>query len=244
MRTYAVCLDPGHGPGTVNGSPDGFYKEREFTWDMYTRLRPMLEAQGIRVICTRTEDTKPSLLARCQTSNQAGADLFISLHSNAAGNGGWYEARGLMVYTSAPPENALRNLAAAAIINRMHAAGVALHGSGLAHQNEYTVLAKTVAPSVLIEYGFHTSREDVALLKDGDYRDKLAEATAKGICDFLDVAWKDEKTAGNTDTLIAQWAAEAWQKAIGKGILDGARPAEGVTRQELAVVLDRLGMLE
>ena len=48
-----VCLDPGHGPGNVNGSADGTYKERDFTWDMYTRLRPLLEAQGITVVSTR-----------------------------------------------------------------------------------------------------------------------------------------------------------------------------------------------
>lgn len=243
MSAYTVCLDPGHGPGTVNGSPDGSYKEREFTWDLYTRLGPLLEGRGVRVVCTRTEDTKPSLTARCQVSDRAGADLFVSIHSNAAGNGGWYEPRGLTVYTSAPG-NAPRNLAAAAILNRMHAAGVALHGSGLAHQSAYTVLVKPAAPSVLIEYGFHTSREDVALLKDGAYRDKLAEATARGVCDFLGVAWAEEPAEETVDTPPAVWAAEAWEKATAAGVLDGARPTEPLTRQELAVVLDRLGMLD
>ena len=76
---YTVCLDPGHGPDTVNGSPDGNYKEKEFTWDMYTRIRPLLERHGVNVICTRTEDTKPSLTARCEVSNRAGADLLVSL---------------------------------------------------------------------------------------------------------------------------------------------------------------------
>ena len=31
---------------------------------------------------------------------------------------------------------------------------------------------------------------------------------------------------------------------MGKGVMDGTRPADGVTRQELAVVLDRLGLLD
>ena len=44
-----VCLDPGHGSGNVNGSPDGAYKEHEFTWDLYTRLKPLLEQQGVTV---------------------------------------------------------------------------------------------------------------------------------------------------------------------------------------------------
>lgn len=240
---YTVCLDPGHGPDTVNGSPDGSYKEREFVWDMYTRIRPLLERHGVNVICTRTEDTKPSLTARCEVSNRAGADLFVSLHSNAEGVSGWGTARGLMIYTSSGPMTAKRNVAATAIVNRAHEAGVLLHGSGVAHQIEYTVLAKTTAPAVLIEYGFHTNQEDVGLLKDSSYRDKLAEATASGVCDFLGIAWMAESGGEGTDAPASDRAAEAWRKASDKGVLDGTRPTDPVTRQELAVVLDRLNLI-
>ena len=245
---YTVCLDPGHGPDTVNGSPDGSYKEREFAWDMYTRIRPLLERHGVNVICTRTEDTKPSLTARCEVSNQAGANLFVSLHSNADSaknldKDGWGTARGLMIYTSSGPMTAKRNVAATAIVNRAHEAGVLLHESGVTHQIEYTVLVKTNAPAVLIEYGFHTNREDVDLLKDSSYRDKLAEATAKGVCDFLGIAWTAESGVDGTDTPAADWAAEAWQKAKSNGVMDGTRPTDPVTRQELAVVLDRLNLI-
>lgn len=240
---YTVCLDPGHGPDTVNGSPDGSYKEREFAWDMYTRIRPLLERHGVNVICTRTDDTKPSLTARCEVSNKAGADLFVSLHSNADGGSGWGTARGLLVYTSSGPMTAKRNVAATAIVNRAHEAGVLLHGSGVAHQIEYTVLAKTDAPAVLIEYGFHTNQEDIGLLKDSSYRDKLAEATAKGACDFLGIAWTAESGGDGTDIPAADWAAEAWQKAKSNGVMDGTRPTEPITRQELALVLDRLNLI-
>lgn len=47
----------------------------------------------------------------------------------------------------------------------------------------------------------------------------------------------------------AEWAKGAWEKAQttkgrdGKPILDGTRPTDTLTRQELAVVLDRLGVL-
>ena len=52
MSKHTVCLDPGHGPGNVNGSPDGTYKEWEFTWDMAQRIKPLLEAQGVGVVLT------------------------------------------------------------------------------------------------------------------------------------------------------------------------------------------------
>ena len=186
-----VCLDPGHGPSTVNGSPDGSYKEREFAWDMYTRVKPMLERQGITVVGTRTEDDMPSLTERARTANSAGADCFVSLHSNAAGNGGWYDARGLMIYTSAGPMTAARNVLAADLINAFHAAGVIVRSSPILHEL-YTVLVKTNAPACLIEYGFHTNREDAALLKDSAYRDKLARATAQGVCKYLGISWSED----------------------------------------------------
>lgn len=186
-----VCLDPGHGPSTVNGSPDGSYKEREFAWDMYTRVKPMLERQGITVVGTRTEDAMPSLTERARTANSAGADCFVSLHSNAKGNGGWYDAQGLMIYTSAGPMTAARNVLAADLIHAFNAAGVIVRSSPILHEL-YTVLVKTNAPACIIEYGFHTNREDVALLKDSAYRDKLARATAHGVCKYLGVAWAED----------------------------------------------------
>ena len=234
-----VCLDPGHGPDTVNGSPDGTYKEKEFAWDMYTRISPLLEAHGVHTICTRTEDTNPSLTERANVSNKAGAACYVSLHSNAAGNDGWYNASGLEIYTSQGPMTAQRNILASDLVNAFHAAGVSLRSEPIKHQM-YTVLAKTDAPACLIEYGFHTSKEDVEKLKDSDYRDKLAEATAKGICTYLGVDWKEDEP-------VSDWEKErdeAWQAAKEAGILDGTRPEDPVTRQELAVVLARLGLLD
>ena len=111
----------------------------------------------------------------------------------------------------------------------------------------YTVLAKTDAPACLIEYGFHTSREDVALLKDSAYRDKLAEATARGICAWLGVAWQepaDDVSDSDTAEKPDEWAEEAWEAAKKAGILDGTRPHDPLTRQELAVVLDKLGLFD
>lgn len=42
----------------------------------------------------------------------------------------------------------------------------------------------------------------------------------------------------------ATWAKAAWEKATAAGVLDGTRPGDPITRQELAVVLDRVGLLK
>lgn len=230
-----VCLDPGHGPGCVNGAPDGSYKEYEFAWDMSQRVRAHLERCGVAVVMTKEEQGYPSLNERIRISNQAPVDLFVSLHSNAEGGTGWGTARGLMIYTSQGPDTAARNVAAWAVLERMGAAGVVLHGSGLAHNINYAVLRGTTAPAVLIEHGFHTNREDVALLRDGAYRDKLAEAAARGVCDFLGVDWVAEMPQ---EPVPWYETDRAW--AVALGITDGARPEEVSTRAEEWAMLHRL----
>lgn len=236
-----VCLDPGHGPGNVNGSPDGSYKEHEFTWDMYTRLKPLLEDQGVTVVSTRPKQSDyPSLTNRAAVSNKAGADLFVSIHSNAAGNGGWYSASGLIAFTSSAPETAPRNQAASAILNRVHAAGIRLFNSKVAHER-YTVLVKTDAPAVLLECAFHTNEEDVKNLNSDIWKDKLAKAVCAGICDFLGLDIKEDEPESGVPDQADQWAQDAWEKAHAAGIMDGTRPRDNLTRQELAVLLSRLG---
>lgn len=236
---HTVCLDPGHGPGNVNGSPDGTYKEWEFTWDMAQRIKPLLEAQGVGVVLTKTADNYPGLTERANISNKATPDCFVSIHTNAYGEGGWSSASGLEIYTSAGPMTAQRNVLASDLVNAFHAAGVSLRSEPIKHKM-YTVLAKTDAPAALIEYGFHTNKMDTEYLKDSKYRDKLAEATAKGICTYLNVDWKKDEPVSDWE----QERDEAWQAAKEAGILDGTRPEDPVTRQELAVVLERLGLLD
>ena len=207
MAEKLVCLDPGHGPGSVNASPDGTLREAEVCWDLGRRIAARLAGQGVRTLCTRAEDTRPELTERAGVSNRAGADCFLSIHTNAAGNSGWYDASGLELYTSAGPEDAPRNLLAARLAEAFRTAGVPLRSDPVKHYG-YTVLTATRAPAVLVEYGFHTSRTDAARLKDPAWRERLAEATARGLCAWLGVAWREPAEDGaGLDAAVDRLAA-------------------------------------
>ena len=262
MGKPIVCLDPGHGPTTVNGSPDGSYKEQEFAWDMYERIAPILEGRGVAVVVTRDAHTKPSLTDRAAVSNEAGAACLVSLHSNAFGSGGWTSAQGLEIYTSAGPETAARNVLAADLVARFRAAGVKIRQEPVKHDINLTVLIKASAPACLIEYGYHTNEGDVSLLKSDTYRDKLARATADGICDFLGVAVEEapgvpaapEEKEEDTMELyhwfadMPDWARASAEKAYKKGLLaeDPQSHAVSVYASNLQALvwLDRLGLLD
>lgn len=190
-----VVLDPGHGveePG--KRSPDGSFLEHEGNLDMAFRIKKHLERHNVTVVMTRTDEHDVELEHRVKISNDAHPDLFVSVHSNAAGNGeDWYNARGFGIYTSMAGADAGRNRAARMVINRAVEEGIHLWGGGLHHEAFY-VVRNTVASAILIEQLFHDNKEDVALLKDEEYRQKIARAISKGVLDFLGLAWMDETT--------------------------------------------------
>ena len=183
-----VVLDPGHGVETAGKrSPDGTYLEHEFALDMAKRIKLILAGYGVEVYLTRKDEHNISDTERAEISNRLAPDLFVSLHSNAAGDGSkWFDVRGFGIYTSKAGDTSARNIAAKAILERAKKASVHLWDDGL-HHEMWTVLAETNAPAVLIEHLFHDNKEDVELLKDPVFRDKLAEIDAKGILDYLGI---------------------------------------------------------
>ena len=78
-----VVIDPGHGgkdPGAISRSG---LKEKDVNLDVAKRLYNLLKAAGVEVVMTRSSDTFIPLSERARIANSSGADLFISVHSNA-----------------------------------------------------------------------------------------------------------------------------------------------------------------
>lgn len=80
-----VVIDPGHG-GAEQGSrgPSGAL-EKDVTLAVARRLKASLETRlGVRAILTRDADEKVGLEQRAAVANNNKADVFVSLHANAA----------------------------------------------------------------------------------------------------------------------------------------------------------------
>jgi N-acetylmuramoyl-L-alanine amidase len=79
-----VVLDPGHGGDDVGVRAEGI-EEKLLTLDIARRVRQRLEMRlGLRVILTRDDDRPTGLDERAAAANNSKADLFLSLHANAA----------------------------------------------------------------------------------------------------------------------------------------------------------------
>ena len=93
---YVVVIDPGHGGKDPGASHHGAV-ERSIVLSSAKRLKTMLDANPLYdVRLTRSDDTFVELEDRVELARDWGADLFISLHADAAGTP---EVSGAGVYT-------------------------------------------------------------------------------------------------------------------------------------------------
>jgi N-acetylmuramoyl-L-alanine amidase len=102
-----IAIDPGHG-GSDHGTENHRLglMEKTFTLDVGLRLRKLLEADGYKVVMTRTDDSRlapdqvEDLQRRAEVANLAGADLFLSIHFNSVAPD--TKTRGTEVYIFPP----------------------------------------------------------------------------------------------------------------------------------------------
>ena len=199
-----IVLDPGHG-GKDTGKVNGPYKytEKAATLDTAARLKIALEKQGFEVVFTRTKDVFVDLDDRPAFATAAKADLFISLHYNA-GPAGDSSSDGIETYcltpagqkstnagkakstTGAEPGNRFdtANMALAWGIQRRLVKSTGADDRGV-RRARFAVLRTLSCPGVLIEGGFMSSRKEGALIADAAYRQKIADAVAAGIVDYV-----------------------------------------------------------
>ena len=80
-----IVLDAGHGgddPGAVNGH----LKEKNIVLSIVQKAGKELQGRGYKVYYTRSKDKFINLRDRTKYANDKAADLFISIHANAAPN--------------------------------------------------------------------------------------------------------------------------------------------------------------
>jgi N-acetylmuramoyl-L-alanine amidase len=179
-----IVIDPGHG-GSDGGAYRGALSEKALNLDLAKRLRTLLVARGWQVQMTRTTDVdvyQPNdsahdeLQARDDIANQAGARLFVSVHTNSFSGSG---PNGTTTYFYKGIDRAFAD----AIHRRFQGAALGTKDDGVIKNNFY-VLVHSNMPAVLIETAFLSNPDDYALLSSPAWLQKIAQAIADGIGDY------------------------------------------------------------
>ncbi len=184
LKGRVFIIDAGHG-GKDPGTAAGGAVEKTIVLDIARRVASRLEARGARVVQTRPEDRFVTLDRRVRIANQTRPDAFVSIHVNSAGN---RRARGVEIYrpirreAGHEPAKLSRSARLAESLYRELARLSPAEDRGVKpNSRKLRVVRKTHAPAVLVEVGFVTNASDRALLKNSEYRDKLAKAIVRGL---------------------------------------------------------------
>ncbi len=194
-----IVLDPGHG-GVDSGKVNEKLKvqEKVVALDLALRLEKLLKARGYTVILTRRKDKALELADRPEVADKAKADLFLSLHFNAAPQ----DITGIEVFTMTPrhqfsTDDPDRSAGDIHILNLGNAhdhwnsvLAHAIHKNLLADlkapdrgikRQRWAVLRLAPCPAVLIESGYLSNNGEAKKIGTPAYRQAIAEAIADGV---------------------------------------------------------------
>ena len=83
-RKLRIVIDPGHGGKDPGATRRGSSQEKVLNLTVSKHLYNYLKKQGFDVKLTRDDDTFVTLAGRSKMANEYKADLFVSVHTNAA----------------------------------------------------------------------------------------------------------------------------------------------------------------
>jgi len=168
-----VCIDPGHGGVDSGAVGPGGLCEASVTQYAAKHLAAGLKAIGHQVTITQGGGGM-QLKERAALSNEFKADLFISLHCNAAENPSAHGSETWYCKGSVAGEAWAKKIQAALV----KAGG--RHDRGI-KAGAFAVLRHTIAPAVLVELAFISNPEEEKLLKSTEWVNRVLVGLAKAI---------------------------------------------------------------
>ncbi len=184
IKNLTIAVDAGHGgSNTGAGGPTGV-SEKELTLAIATKLQQALQAEGTKVLMTRTTEKFVDNKERILLYRDNTPDLLISIHLNSSADpisiGG---TSSLYKYIG------FRNLSYC-INKRMLQLGLKEYGN-IASFN-FMLNSPTEYPNALVETLFLSNPAEEELVLDPVFQQKMADKMVAGIKDFLAEVEKDK----------------------------------------------------
>jgi len=172
---YKVVIDAGHGGEDV-GAMRGTVLEKDITLKVSQHVANLLTNEGVHVEMTRRSDATVSLQDRVAFSNKIEPDLFVSIHVNATVKEDikgiethWYHDHDLMLAEEIHDEMKKK---------------IKTPDRGL-FKSQFYVINHTEAPSVLVEIGFISNKDEREQIITDKRQKETAKAISQGIMNYL-----------------------------------------------------------
>lgn len=196
MKSITIFLDEGHYDGCPGKrSPkleDGSQLfEWEYCREIGKRIKEQCDTLGIKCIRTTNKDNQESLTKRADYINNlyrrekklGRSALMISIHGNAASNGGWSTATGWEVFTTKGTTNSDKF---AKILCKLFATifpDKKLRGH---KEQNFTLLYKTNCPCVLTENFFYDNKEECLWMQEEETIQKIVSLHVEAIKEWVE----------------------------------------------------------
>ncbi len=183
-----IAVDAGHG-GIDPGASRGKYEEKDITLAISKKLVRYLNQAGAQAVNLRTGDDdlcgdnfkgkirerkRRDLALRVEKATSAGADLYISIHTNADVSPRWSGAQTFYKAGQEESENT-------AIAIQDELVRILGNNNRKAKTGSYYILNKASMPIVIVEVGFLSNPHEAQLLASNEYQEKVAYAIFCGI---------------------------------------------------------------
>ncbi|MDO4179648.1 MAG: N-acetylmuramoyl-L-alanine amidase [Phascolarctobacterium sp.] len=167
-----VFINPGHDLDLDPGACASGLKESEVVAEVGDLVKQYLEAAYVEVVQVLQDDDLDYV---CRAANRSGADIFVSIHCNAATN---EQASGTETFAMS---EAMFSKRLAHYIQDQIVSSCGTVDRGIKFANYY-MLKNTTMPAVLVELAFISNKSDALLLLEK--KDEFARAIARGITDY------------------------------------------------------------
>lgn len=207
IKKKIISIDPGHAltldkkmekfspksdvlkPAYVAGTKGQIITEEKLNLILAKKLKTILEKNGFEVVMTReVSEVSISNIERAELANKSGAQLSIHIHAD------WSEkstTHGISVLV--PSGNYLKN---PDIIEKSKVLGqdiltstiekTGAKNNGLSPRNDLSGFNWSDIPSIFIETGFLSNKEEELLLTNDQYQNKIAEGIYTGISKYFE----------------------------------------------------------
>ena len=182
LQGLTVALEPGHGGSNTGARGVSGSLEKDVNRMAVEALAAQFRAAGAAVVVVREGDEDLTLDARTRRAIESDAQLFISVHANAASQDrGYLRVSGTSTYY----KWSFNRDFSAAIHERLLAHTRLDDFGNVGNFNYYPIRVNTWMPAMLVEQAFMSNPEDEAKMLDPEFRKEMMRAVVLGTEDWL-----------------------------------------------------------
>lgn len=186
-----IVIDAGHGGGDSGKVGINGLLEKDINLQIALRVQSLLEAQGITVYMTRSDDIgfyseeednkkMADMKKRVTFINEKNPYLCVSIHQNSYGE---EYVSGAQVFYHERSENA--KLAAEIMQEQLRQSLDKDNDRQVKNNTSYYLLKHTDCPTIIAECGFLSNWEEAEKLGDSQYQEQVAWAIHLGILRYI-----------------------------------------------------------